>query len=92
VTLPSVVVQWTQPHFDAANDGYNRFETTLSPSNVGGLRVHWSSRGNLDQMSNPLVTKTMVYGAGEPPHAVGDLHGDVGCACPRRHALGSPQC
>src|SRR5205823_12932806 len=61
------VVQWTQNHFDAAHDGFNPYETILSPSTVGGLGVKWTAHGtaSLEQMTNPLVTATRVYGAGD---------------------------
>jgi outer membrane protein assembly factor BamB len=46
-SLPSVVhsgslVDWAQFHFDAALDGYNSYESILSPANVGNVTLKWS--------------------------------------------------
>ena len=61
------LVTWTQAHFDAAHDGFNPYEAVLSPSNVAGLGAKWIGTGNvlLDEMVNPLVSGTTVYGAGD---------------------------
>jgi outer membrane protein assembly factor BamB len=59
-----VAVQWVQCFFDQAHDGHNPYETILSPSTVGGLKVMWSAVANLGQMVNPLVTTSTVYVAG----------------------------
>src|SRR5262249_34149559 len=34
-------VAWPQFHFNAAHTGYNPFETTIGPANVGGLHLLW---------------------------------------------------
>lgn len=36
------VVDWAQFNFDAAHDGYNPYETILSPANVGTVTLKWS--------------------------------------------------
>lgn len=36
------LVDWVQFHFDAALDGYNPYETILSPANVGSVTLKWS--------------------------------------------------
>jgi outer membrane protein assembly factor BamB len=57
----------TQPQFDAAHDGHNPFEAILSPATVGGLQEQWVGKGpvRMDEMVNPLVTDSMVFGAGD---------------------------
>src|SRR5262249_61448615 len=34
-------VAWPQFHYNAAHTGYNPFETTIGPANVGGLHILW---------------------------------------------------
>lgn len=36
------LVDWAQFNFDAAHDGYNPYETILSPANVGSVTLKWS--------------------------------------------------
>jgi outer membrane protein assembly factor BamB len=69
---PAVQAVWTQNHLDAAHDGFNRFETILSPSTVGGLGKEWIGRAPLSQMINPVVTESAVYVAGAATGFTGD--------------------
>src|SRR5436190_5232868 len=57
-------VKWLQERFDQAHDGFNRFETVLSPENVSSLRIDWTRTAPLDPMGNVLIIGRFVYTVG----------------------------
>ncbi len=63
VVSPSPV-SWPQNHFDAAHTGFNPYETTLSASNVAGLKVLWTAHKNTIFTGGILVVGRRVYAAG----------------------------
>src|SRR5262245_35180509 len=53
-------VSWPKFRFDAANTGFNPYETILSPSNVADLRLLW--RRNVQVFrSSPVVVDGVLY-------------------------------
>ena len=42
---PITAGDWNQASFDAGHTGNNRYETLLSPDNVGNLTLLWASQG-----------------------------------------------
>lgn len=55
-------VDWVQFHFDSALDGYNPYETILSPANVGNVTLKWSytpAEGRVE--GQPAVVNGAVY-------------------------------
>src|SRR6266581_2930802 len=54
---------WPRVFFDARNDSYNRYEQTISPSNVGDLQLAWSVplKGAGYVTAGPLVVGGAVY-------------------------------
>jgi outer membrane protein assembly factor BamB len=54
-----VRTNWTQPLFASGNTRFNNYENVLSPANVSGLALSWTSRtGGLGQ---PIVAGGRVY-------------------------------
>src|SRR3974377_2075340 len=59
---PGSNVDWAQFNFDAAHDGYNPYQTILSPANVGDVTLKWSyvpSGGAVE--GSPAVVGGVVY-------------------------------
>lgn len=55
-------VDWTQFNFDPAHDGYNPYETILSPANVGNVILKWSyTPPNGAFEGSPAVSGGIVY-------------------------------
>jgi outer membrane protein assembly factor BamB len=55
-------VDWVQFHFDSALDGYNPYETILSPANVGNVTLKWSyapAEGRVE--GQPAVVNGVMY-------------------------------
>jgi outer membrane protein assembly factor BamB len=55
-------IDWAQFNFDSTHDGYNPFETILSPANVGNVARRWSyvaSEG--DVQGPPVVVNDKIY-------------------------------
>src|SRR6266571_1503712 len=52
---------WSKFHFDLADSGFGRYETTLSPSNVSTLTMKWSTSTGGDVWSSPAVSGGLVY-------------------------------
>jgi hypothetical protein len=46
---------WTIARFDAANTGFNRFETTIDASNVDDLSEQWTTPALGDNPTVPIV-------------------------------------
>jgi outer membrane protein assembly factor BamB len=67
----SQLVQWRQPHFDAAHDGYNPSEHVLSSSTVSGLQVRWTGIAPVWFQGGLVVTANAVYGAGHAENILG---------------------
>jgi outer membrane protein assembly factor BamB len=59
-----VRAEWRQPHFDAAHDGFNPYESQLSTSNVAGLEVAWTGTASVWFQGSILVVGGTVYAAG----------------------------
>src|SRR6478672_3113957 len=62
--LQSATVNWSQFHFDPCHTGYNRYETILSPANVGNLVLAWQDTNSLEggpAWSSPAVVGGVVY-------------------------------
>jgi outer membrane protein assembly factor BamB len=59
-------VDWPQYNFDPAHDGYNPYETILSPTTVGNVILQWSYQASEGPVqSTPAVVGGVVYvGAG----------------------------
>ena len=56
------LVDWAQFNFDAAQDGYNPYETILSPTTVGNVTLKWSytpSEGPVE--ASPVVANSAIY-------------------------------
>jgi outer membrane protein assembly factor BamB len=58
---PMPSVSWPMFHFDAANTGFNPFESELGPSNVGGLAPAWSHSVRSTLMASPVMDHGVVY-------------------------------
>ena len=55
-------VNWEQFNFDAAHDGYNPYETILSPETVGNVALQWSYSSYDGTVEGaPAVANGMVY-------------------------------
>lgn len=52
---------WTQYNHDMAGTRYNRLETTLSPSNVSGLKIHWQIPAAGPVNGTPAVADGKLY-------------------------------
>src|ERR1700685_830447 len=55
------LVDWAQFNFDAAHDGYNPYETILSPTTVGNVTLQWSYSPEGTVEGGPAVANGMVY-------------------------------
>jgi len=66
-THPTTTAGWHQAGFDSAHSAYNRFETVLTPSNVGQLTQVWASQvDRLILYASPVVSGGRVFiGSGE---------------------------
>ena len=55
-------IDWAQYNFDAAHDGYNPYETILSPTTIGNVAVLWSYvLQEVTEEGAPAVANGMVY-------------------------------
>jgi len=55
-------VDWAQFNFDPAHDGYNPYETLLSPMNVANLELKWSyAPPDGEVQGPPVVANGKVY-------------------------------
>jgi outer membrane protein assembly factor BamB len=75
-TSPTATGDWVVEGFDAARTSFNRFETTLSPENVGNLVKLWDApvSGGFDQ---PVVWNGKVY-IGDNDHSMHALDAATG--------------
>jgi outer membrane protein assembly factor BamB len=86
--LPSgSLVDWAQFNFDAAHDGYNPYETILSPANVGDVTMKWSYLPYSAKVEGPpAVANGIVYFGAEDiccqpnsePNALYAVNADTG--------------
>jgi outer membrane protein assembly factor BamB len=56
-----IVGFWPQFHYDAANSGYQPYETLLSPNTVSNLTTAWSANTGGSVTSSPAVSSGVVY-------------------------------
>src|SRR6266545_3823066 len=56
-----IVEPWLQFHYDAANSGYQPYETLLSPNTVSNLTTAWSANTGGIVESSPAVANGGVY-------------------------------
>lgn len=75
--------EWAQFNFDAAHDGYNPFETILSPTNVGNVIQKWSyATSEGFPQGPPAVADGVLYVGAEntdpQQYAVYALNADTG--------------
>ncbi len=56
-----IVEPWLQFHYDAANSGYQPYETLLSPNTVSNLTTAWSANTGGSVTSSPAVSSGVVY-------------------------------
>jgi len=57
----SLYVDWSQYRNTLDHQGFNQYETALSPATVGGLGLKWSYAPGLSVDSSPAVANGMVY-------------------------------
>ncbi len=56
-------VDWPTFAFDLARSGYNPFETTLGPGNVGSLTLRWSFNTGGELVAQPVYAAGVTVGA-----------------------------